>query len=663
MLIGLTVCLSIVSILFILQETTKNRIKDDIIKKFESTRVALRQLQEFRDQYAVDAINTITVSNAQFRSILSTASVSEDELGFGEDDKEDDILKDTNLRLNSLLPFLSLYQKSDVIIVTNAEGVLLFSKVSPERFGDDLSGIPLFEEMILNGDAVNIWDACMQSGRDFLFPARGKDAVCQVIAKPVVFSGEIHGAVICGSRIDEDILLRLKSVSGVDLALYCAKDFHASTLSATLLEKLTNIIRSSNFEIKNSVHEFYFDNEKFLSMLFPIIPKLPLEEGGLIVLKSLTQELEFMSRLRVTLFIVGGVILFIAVGFSFFLSRGITLPVKKLAMAARVIGSGQLDTKVNIRTGDELEQLGDAFNDMAKGLKERDLIKSTFERYVSHSVAAEIIKNPELLRLGGKKKILTIFFTDIGNFTNLSEILSPEETVNHLNHYFRGMCTAILEYNGTINRFQGDAILAFWGAPTPQEDHALLACQAALRCREFLGGLEKKWVAGGLPPRSYRFGINTGEVVVGNVGSSSRFEYTIIGDDVNLASRLEGVNKYYGTQIIISEKTYSLIKDVLIARKIDIVRVVGKSNPIKVYELVAEKGQIDERKVQLIEHFEAGIHAYRARRWEEAISCFMQVLNLAPEDGPAKTYIQRCQEYQQTAPAQDWDGVFNLTAK
>jgi adenylate cyclase len=625
--------------------------------------VALRQLRELRNQYAVDAINTLTVSNAQFRSILSTASVSGYDLGFGEDNNKDAILKDTNLRLNSLLPFLSLYKKCDVIIVTNAEGVLLFSKVSPKRFGDDLSYLPLFEKLIVKGDAVNIWDACMQSGRDFLFPAREKDAVCQVIAKPVVFRGEVHGVVICGSRIDEDILLRLKSISGVDLALYCTENVHASTLSPTLLQKLANTIRSSDFKRNNSVHEFYFDKEKFLSMRLPIIPNLPLEEGGLIILKSLTQELEFMSRLRVTLFAVGGVILSIAIGFSYLLSRGITRPVKKLAMAARVIGRGQLDTKVNIRTGDELEQLGNAFNDMVKGLKERDFIKSTFERYVSHTVAEEIIKNPDMVRLGGQKKTLTIFFTDIGNFTSLSEILSPEEIVNHLNHYFRGMCTAILEYNGTINEFQGDAILAFWGAPIPQEDHALLACQAALRCREFLRDLERKWVTEGLPPRTYRFGISTGEVVVGNVGSPSRFKYMVVGEDVYLASRLEGANKYYGTQILISEKTYSLIKDTLIAREIDIIRVVGNSKPIKVYELVAEKGKSDEKKARQLGHFEAGVCAYRVRQWEEAISCFMQVLQLAPEDSPAKLYIKRCIEYQQVEPPHYWKGVHELTIK
>jgi class 3 adenylate cyclase len=296
-------------------------------------------------------------------------------------------------------------------------------------------------------------------------------------------------------------------------------------------------------------------------------------------------------------------------------------------------------------------------------LKKRDFIKTTFERYVSHNVVDEIIKNPDMIHLGGQKKTLTIFFTDIGNFTNLSEILSPEEVVNYLNDYFQGMCAAILEYDGTINRFQGDAILAFWGAPIAQDNHALLACQAALRCREFLKHLEEKWVAGGLPPRTYRFGINTGEVVVGNVGSSSRFEYMAVGEDVSLASRLEGANKHYGTQILISERTYSLIKDALIAREIDIIRVVGNSKPVKIYELVAEKGKSNEKTARQLEHFEAGVCAYRVRQWEKAISCFIQVLQLTPEDNPAKIYIKRCIEYQQVEPPHNWEGIHELTVK
>ncbi len=302
-------------------------------------------------------------------------------------------------------------------------------------------------------------------------------------------------------------------------------------------------------------------------------------------------------------------------------------------------------------------------NKIKSELKERYFIESTFERYVSPTVVKEIIDNPDMLHLGGEKKTLTLLFTDIGNFTNLSEALSPEEVVKRLNEYFQGMCSVILELQGTISRFMGDAIYAFWGAPIAQEDHALLACRTAIKCREFLKHLEEKWVSDGLPPRTYRFGLNTGEVIIGNVGSTSRIEYMAVGDDVNLASRLEGVNKFYGTQIIISEKTFSLVKDVPAARELDLIQVVGKSRAIRVYELLGEKEEIDDKTARLLDYFEAGINAYRGRKWEESISHFTQVLQASPEDGPAKTYIQRCLEYQLMPPAHDWNGVYELKGK
>ncbi|MBT3879721.1 MAG: HAMP domain-containing protein [Candidatus Scalindua sp.] len=661
--LGAVVCLSTMSILFIIQETTKKHIQENIKNRFENTQVALRHLQELRTQFAVDAIDTLTISNAHFRSVLSTASVHGDGLGFEDAHHEDEILKDSNLRLASILPFLSLYEKADIFIVTNADGILLLSKAFPGKYGIDLTNLQLFEDLSEKPVAVDVWHTDMSKEKDFLVSAHQGDAVYHIIAKPVVFRDEIHGVVIFGSRIDKDILLRLKNISEVDLALYSSEGIHTSTLPVTKEQALSTFMEFSDYEKKSDIHETFLDKETFLSMYFPILANVNSEEGSFIVLKSLTQEMKFVSKLRMTFIIVGGVILLVAIGLSFFLAKGITKPVKKLAMAAKNIGSGKLDTKVDIRTGDELEALGNAFNGMVDGLKERDFIKSTFERYVSYSVAEEIIKNPDMLKLGGERKALTIFFTDIGNFTNLSEKLTPEEVVKHLNEYFEGMSAAILECQGTIDKFQGDSILAFWGAPIAQENHALFACQAALKCRKFLHKLEEEWKAGGLPSRTYRFGINTGEVVVGNVGSATRFEYTIIGDDVNLASRLEGANKYYGTQIMISEATYSLVKDTLIAREMDVIRVVGKTKPIKVYELVDERERVDEERIRVIKHFEVGIHAYRNCQWEEAISSFEHVLQLSPDDKPSNVYIQRCCEYQRVAPPKDWDGVFTLSAK
>lgn len=215
----------------------------------------------------------------------------------------------------------------------------------------------------------------------------------------------------------------------------------------------------------------------------------------------------------------------------------------------------------------------------------------------------------------------------------------------------------------SINQFQGDAIVAFWGAPVPEEKHALLACLSALKCREFLKALQEKWVGQGLPERNFRFGINTGEMVVGNIGSSSRFEYTVIGDEVNLASRLEGANKIYGTQVLISENTHKLVKEDVIVRELDVIRVVGKAQPVRIYELVSKKGELDERDWTVLEKFQSGINLYRERKWHEAREYFEKTLELNPKDRPSQEYIRRCAEYQDFPPPEDWGGVFELRTK
>ncbi len=664
--LALVVFISIITVLLVLQETTKNRVKENIRSRFESTIFAFRQLQELRTQFALDEINSLTMSNAQFRTILSTASIGTEDFGFGLATDHNEILKDANLRLNSLLPFISIYQKGDVFLVTNAQGELLFTKEDPEKFGQDLSGLPFFRRIFEEREAVTIWNSRLDNVEGIkIFPPGVKESIYQIVAKPVAFGEEVHGIVIWGSRIDRKTLESIKEISSVDIILYSKAGINASTFPSQKEEELSKLFlaKAGKNTGENLVEELSLGKEQFLAMKSSILPDVPAEEGGFIVLKSLTEELSFLKKLQITLLLVGGLVLLVAIGLSFFLAEGVTKPVKTLAVAARKIGEGELDTKVNIQTGDELQELGGAFNDMTKGLKEREFIKSTFERYVSKAVASEIIKNPELVRLGGSKKELTVMFSDIGGFTTLSETLTPEEVVKRLNEYFEGMSSAILEFNGTINQFQGDAIVAFWGAPVPQENHAVLACLAALRCRDFLKTLQERWIEQGIPARTFRFGINTGEVVVGNIGSSSRFEYTVIGDEVNLASRLEGANKIYGTQILISENTYRLAKEEIAARELDIIRVVGKTYPVKVYELVSLKSDLDDRNSAILEKFQTGINLYRERKWNEAREYFEKILELNPGDTPSKEYLTRCNEYQNFPPPPDWDGVYELRSK
>lgn len=666
LVLGAVVFLSIATVLLVLQETTKNRVRENIKTRFEGTIQAFRQLQELRTQFASDEIDSLAISNAQFRTILSTASVGTQDFGFGQPTSQDEVLKDANLRLNSLLPFISIYQKSDVFLVTNAGGELLFTKADPDKFGKSLSNLPIFGKVFEEGEAVGILSSRLGSQIGIkIFPPEDRGAIYQVVGKPVVFGDEVHGVVLWGSRINRKTLESIKEISSVDIVLYSKDGINASTLPPEKEEEVSKLINSNGMgkESKDSVSEVSIGGERFMAMRSSILPGVPIEESGFIVLKSLTEELSFLRKLRITLLLIGGLILLIAIALSFFLAGGVTKPIRALASAARRIGEGELDTKVDIRTGDELEQLGSAFNEMADGLKEREFIKSTFERYVSKAVASEIIKNPDMVRLGGLKKELTVMFSDIGGFTALSEVLSPEDVVRHLNEYFEGMSSAILQFDGTINQFQGDAIIAFWGAPVPQENHAILACLAALRCREFLKTLEGKWIVEGFPGRTFRFGINTGEMVVGNIGSSSRFEYTVIGDEVNLASRLEGVNKIYGTQILISDKTYELAKEEIVARELDIIRVVGKTQPVRIYELVSQKEELDEKSRSVLEKFHLGINLYRERKWNVAKEYFEKILELDPYDNPSQEYLRRCKEYENSPPSADWEAVFEVRSK
>ncbi len=221
--------------------------------------------------------------------------------------------------------------------------------------------------------------------------------------------------------------------------------------------------------------------------------------------------------------------------------------------------------------------------------REKKYIRQTFSKFVSKSVVDELLKDPDKLKLGGEKKILTVLFSDIRGFTTISERLTPEALVEHLNEYLQAMTDIVFKYLGTLDKYVGDEIMAFWGAPIPQDDHAVLAARAAVEMMRVLEGLNKKWAAEGKPELHIGIGLNTGDMVVGNMGSSSRMDYTLMGDNVNLGARLEGTNKIYSTDIIISEATYEYIKDHIIARELDLIRVKGKELPVKIFELIDMK--------------------------------------------------------------------------
>ena len=279
-------------------------------------------------------------------------------------------------------------------------------------------------------------------------------------------------------------------------------------------------------------------------------------------------------------------------------------------------------------------------------------LRSAFNRYVSPQVVESIVNDPSSLELGGQEIEATIFFSDLADFTSFSERLPPSDLVSLLIEYFTPMTNIILEHRGGLDKFIGDAIMAFWGAPLPLENHAQYACSAALEMKKSIAGLQESLRQRKLPLLNARMGIHSGPVVAGNVGSSQRFNYTVLGDTVNLASRLEGANKFYGTTILISEDTFRLAGPAFLSRELDLIRVKGRQAPVKIYELTGKHG---ENEFPFLDAFAEGLAAYRNRQWERAELHFGRIASLDP---PSKTYMERCRLYKSDPPPEDWDGVF-----
>jgi adenylate cyclase len=290
-------------------------------------------------------------------------------------------------------------------------------------------------------------------------------------------------------------------------------------------------------------------------------------------------------------------------------------------------------------------------------------IRNAFQHYVATAVVDEILEDIEKLKLGGERKHLTAMFSDIRGFTSMSERMKAEELVPFLNEYLTAMTNIVLSYQGTLDKYMGDAIMAFYGAPLPQEDHPIRACKTAIDMMTKLEEMRVDWEAKKYPPLDIGIGINSGDMVVGNMGSHDRFDYTIIGDEVNLASRLEGVNKEYGTHIIISENTYKHIKDSsFIVRELDRIRVKGKKEPIIIYELIGE-GTPTQEVQDFIKTFEEGLREYRSQNWDKAIFYFEKALYLRPKDKASKLFMERCQDYKAISPSKEWDGVYEMKTK
>jgi adenylate cyclase len=295
-------------------------------------------------------------------------------------------------------------------------------------------------------------------------------------------------------------------------------------------------------------------------------------------------------------------------------------------------------------------------------------MKDTFSSYMDPRVVDRLLGNGRAELEAGEKREMTVFFSDLQGFSAISETLTPTSLIKLINRYLAYAAEPIQQHQGVIDKYIGDAIMAYWGPPFTSDDPALSACRAALAQRRQIALLQEELpelmgLRRGAPRIAVRIGLATGDVVVGSIGSHSSKNFTILGDTVNVASRLEGANKAYGTTILADEETVRLVRHRIEVREIDLLAAVGKSEAVRVFDLLGESGAVDPALLTLRDCFEAALAAYRACDWDRAERGFAECLRIVPGDGPSAVFLERVASFRRFSPAEDWDGVWQSVAK
>jgi len=367
--------------------------------------------------------------------------------------------------------------------------------------------------------------------------------------------------------------------------------------------------------------------------------------------------------------VVTGIAAVLGFVFAMMVGSGITGPVLRLLEGTREVEAGRLDGSISVTTRDEIGQLSAAFNRMIERLRQNQRVRETFGRYIDPRIAESLLSQTAVAAAEGQRRVMTVMFCDMKGFTALSEGFTPQGLVKIMNRYLSTMSEPIHAYRGVIDKYIGDGIMAYWGPPFVEEaEQAKCACSAAIDMIGCLANLRKE-----LPELlgvrvipaecDLRIGIATGETLVGSIGSQYMMSFTVMGDTVNLAARLETANKAYNSRCLISEATANICGADFEIREIDRVVVVGQSQPQTVYEVVGRKDSLTPQQTLACAHYAAGLAAYRARRWDEARAAFAAAIEAAPDDGPSIALLARVADLRRDPPPENWDGSWRMESK
>lgn len=406
----------------------------------------------------------------------------------------------------------------------------------------------------------------------------------------------------------------------------------------------------------NTPFRWTFEGDGWWSYVRPYV----VEGGPLFWIGVTVPESDFLGELeagRTYVLIISLVALGLACFLSLKLARRYSLPIQTLIEQSERLRV--LDTEEAAMHPSDIREIGQLYEAQDR----MRLALDSFAKYVPSEVVRELLEKGEAAVIGGRNTSMSILFTDIAGFTAISESMTPETLTAHMAEYFDAMIDVITEHRGTVDKLIGDAIVAFWGAPKENANHERDAILAALRCEETLRVLNTKWESQGLPRLPTRFGISTGKVMVGNVGSSNRLNYTALGDSVNLASRLEGANKFYGTRILVGEQSVSGSGGHFLWRKLDKVRVVGRTQPETIYELLGEREKVPVDRLEKARQYEAALENYFKQQFAEALRTLGGLEKGGNEDLSVERLKRLCQENLEHGVGSDWDGVSRFSDK
>ncbi|EIJ41315.1 family 3 adenylate cyclase [Beggiatoa alba B18LD] len=517
-------------------------------------------------------------------------------------------------------------------------------------------------------DAPVKWDYLLRAAEND--PYGEASSIVSIDARPYqmmvvpLLTPELEAWLLIGFVIDNNFAKDLSRLLLADVSILQQDKQQqwqsvASTLSDPIRTALPETITQQTWE-KNRSLVLHLAEQDYVSVVTPLIQKQNIYVIA-VLQQSLEEALTAYRSLRnalILLFIIG---LILSIAGVVLIAQSVTKPVLTLAESARRIEQGDYQQHITLHQKDEIGELARTFNNMARGLAEKEKVRNLLGKVVSTAIAEELL-NSKAIELGGEERVVTVLFSDIRGFTALCENRAPKDILSFLNTYLTKITEVIENNHGVVDKYIGDAVMALFGAPVQREDSATCAVRTAVAMVQVVNALNRMFTQQQRPTIEIGIGLHTGLVVVGNMGSETRLNYTAIGDGVNLASRLESLTKQYGVFSIVSEATRNLVPE-FIYRELDRVRVKGKTEPVSIYELIGTPDTVPASQQQELVQYHQALSVFRAQEWETARQLFAVLNQQNPMTKIYSIYLQRIDEYQHLPINSQWDGVYTFHEK